>query len=741
MDRHLAAILAADIVGYSRLMGADETDAFERLNAHLDNLIKPQIADHGGRIVKLMGDGILAEFSSVVEAVECAIEIQQGMKKRNAGFTAETAMLLRIGINLGDVIMQDGDIFGDGVNVAARLEALAPAGGVCISRAARDQVQDKLSYALNDLGEHKVKNIARPVHAFQVVWDGSAPKRPPALRKPGALQIPVVLAAGAVLAVAIVGLAFWQFAPGQPDTPSAPVVKTAASTDVPSLAVLPFDNLSSDPEQAFFADGLTEDLITDLSKISGLFVIARNSVFTYKGKAVNVQQVSRELNVGYVLEGSVRRAGNKVRINAQLIDGSTGHHVWAERFDRDQSDIFAMQDEVISKITSALAVKLTDSEAARLARIPTSNLEAYDLYLQAEAIFEENPQAIAKALRLYAAAIERDPAFAEAHAGYARAALTVWLGDYNNILPGAVARKRAYDAAGKALKLDGDNARAYAVLSLIQLVGGRRDQAVASARQAIALNPNDSHARANLAVILAYAGQLDQAKIAVEAALERDPSPDAAILQSAGTVYYWAGEYVRAIEYLSKASQLSPNGETISEFLAAAYAHNGDDKRASERIDHLRQTFPHVSLAYFEQFYQNTLRETDRKHHVDALKRAGLTRWPYGFQPREVDRVGSEELPSLVIDRTWSGKLLGGGAFFQTIDAQGRLAYRSRNSVVTGKVQLYHDQVCQLIDGYFRGRKLCGRIYRLPHGTAGDAFKYVYVGPDSVKTFSLAQAN
>jgi adenylate cyclase len=362
--RRLAAILAADVAGYSRLMGADEEGTLERLKALRRELLDPKIAEHRGRIVKTTGDGFLIEFSSVVDAVRCAVEVQQGMAERNADVPQDRRIEFRIGINLGDVIRDGRDIFGDGVNIAARLEALAEPGGICVSRMVYDQVRDKLDVALEDMGEQQFKNIARPVH----VWCARLAARP-AVPAPWPLALP----------------------------------------DKPSIAVLPFANMSGDPEQEYFVDGMVEEIITALSRIRWLFVIARNSSFTYKGHAIDVKQVGRELGVRYVLEGSVRKGGNRVRITGQLIDAANGTHLWADRFDGLIEDVFELQDKVASSVAGVIEPALQAAETARSAGRPTTDLTAYDLYLRGYAMVWSSARQIPEALRLMEQAIERDP--------------------------------------------------------------------------------------------------------------------------------------------------------------------------------------------------------------------------------------------------------------------------------------------------------------------------------------------
>ena len=375
ITRRLAAILAADVAGYSRLMGADEEGTLAALKEIRRELADPKIKEHRGRIVKTTGDGLLLEFASVVDAVRCAVEVQREMAERNAEVPTEKRIQFRMGINLGDIIKDGRDIYGDGVNVAARLEALAAPGGICVSRVVRDQVRDKLDFAFEDLGEQQVKNIARPVRVYRVHELGAAAKSP--------------------------------LGPASPLLPLP---------DKPSIAVLPFANMSGDPEQEYFADGMVEEIITALSRIRWLFVIARNSSFTYKSQSVDVKQVGRELGARYVLEGSVRKSGNRVRITGQLIDAITGAHLWADRFDGSLEDVFDLQDKVAFNVAGVIEPALQAAETARSVNRPTNDLTAYDLYLRAYAIYLASRSRIPDALQILDQAIERDPEFGLARA-------------------------------------------------------------------------------------------------------------------------------------------------------------------------------------------------------------------------------------------------------------------------------------------------------------------------------------
>jgi adenylate cyclase len=442
MQRRLSAILSADVVGYSRLMELDEADTLGRLKGLRRDLIDPRISRHGGRIVKLMGDGALVEFGSVVDAVRCAIEIQRDMVNAEPQVTPDRRVQFRIGVNLGDVIVDGEDIYGDGVNVAARLQSLANPGGIAVSGTVREHVVGKLPIDFEDLGEHSVKNIERPVRVHMARLESKAP------RLPGS-------AGGATSAV-----------------------------DKPSIAVLPLSNMSGDPEQEYFSDGITEDIITDLSKISALFVVARNSAFTYKGKPVKVQQVSQDLGVKYILEGSVRKAGSRVRITAQLIDGKDGGHVWADRFDRDLTDIFAIQDEITRTIVDQLKVKLLPEETKAVGQAPTGNVEAYTYYLRGRQFLHRHARSYyILAKRMFTRAIELDSLYARAYAGIADCDSFLVL-HYNMEIP----VEQILATSAKALDLDDNLAEAHASRGLALSLDNRYTEAVAEFERAIALD-------------------------------------------------------------------------------------------------------------------------------------------------------------------------------------------------------------------------------------------------------------
>ena len=619
VERRLAAILAADVVGYSRLMGADEEGTHARLKAHRRDLIDPAITAHRGHIIKLTGDGALVEFGSVVDAVGCALWIQRGMTLRNSEVPEEHRIQFRIGINLGDVIVEPDDIYGDGVNVAARLEALAEPGGICISRLVQESVRGKLDVTFDDLGEQPLKNIAEPVRVYRVRIDPGAVG--PAIRpaKPNGPGRLLVVSAGLVLLIALGG-AGWHLYLEPLLQERAFAQQTALPLpDKPSIAVLPFSNMSDDPAQAYFSDGITEDLITDLSRISGLFVIARNSVFTYKDKAVNVEDVARELGVRYVLEGSVRKAGNQVRINAQLIDGSTGFHLWAERFDRELADVFALQDEVAQRIVAALEIELSDVERATLAQRYTDNLEAYDLFLRGwERYWRSTEQSRLEARALFERAIELDPKFARA---YANLALT-YTGSSGGM--GGTSLDRAYELARTAIALDDSLPEVHWVMADVQLFRRQYAQALASVEKCIELDPNYADAHAERALVLMYAGKPNEALDELDRAMRLNPHYPFVYLNPLGQSHFALRRYQEAIDAFREGLRRNPTAQTQRMFLAASYAQAGRLDDARWEVAELLTLDPDFSLVQVPEVAPFEHPEPlDRL--LDGLRKAGLS--------------------------------------------------------------------------------------------------------------------
>jgi TolB-like protein/Tfp pilus assembly protein PilF len=546
--RRLAAILAADVAGYSRLMGADEEGTLERLKALRRELLDPKIAEHRGRIVKTTGDGLLVEFASVVDAVRCAVAVQQAMAERNSGVEADNRIELRIGINLGDVIVEADDIYGDGVNIAARIEALADAGGVFVSNTVYDQVRDRPPFVFEDLGEQQVKNIARPVRVYRVRDDAAKAPAPPALPLP----------------------------------------------DKPSIAVLPFANMSGDPEQEYFADGMVEEIITALSRIRWLFVIARNSSFTYKGQPVDVKQVGRELGVRYVLEGSVRKAGGHVRITAQLIDTTNGAHLWADRFDGALEDVFDLQDKVAISVAGVIEPALQAAEIARSANRPTNDLTAYDLCLRALA---NHPwlakEQLLQARDLLERAIARDPRYgpALAWAGVCHFRLWSdgWLGD-----PEA-SRRKAIALAEQALAVADDDAGVLAnAASVLGMSGEDTNTAISLIDRSVALNPSSARGWYLSGFLRVHAGQYDAAIEHLERSLRLSPRGYLAAPRLAlGMAHFFSRRFDQAAEMLAMSTR---EGGSASAYrgLASCYAHMGRLDAARAVIERLRAISPNA---------------------------------------------------------------------------------------------------------------------------------------------------
>jgi adenylate cyclase len=555
VERRLAAILAADVVGYSRLMGADEEGTHERLKAHFRQLIGPKIQEHRGRIVKNTGDGLLVEFPSVVDAVRCAAEIQHGMIDRNADVSEYKRISFRIGVNFGDVIVEPEDIFGDGVNIAARLEALAEPGGICISRTVHDHIGERLPYSFEDMGEQSVKNIARPVHVYRIRF-GAEANAPPS---------------------------------GAPDAVLKPPLRLR---DKPSIAVLPFANISGDPEQQYFADGMVEEIITALSRIKWLFVIAGNSSLTDKGQAIDIQQAGQELGVRYILEGSVRKAGDRVRITAQLIDTFHGAHLWADRFDGSLGDVFELQDKVASSVAGVIEPALSAAEIARSANRPTTDLTAYDVHLRACAMGLRSAKQIPEALRLFEQAIERDPHYGPALAWAAICHARLCMDGLSE--DREVHGRKGADLARQALQVAGDNPRILANAALaLALLGEDIGAMVALVDRSLALNPSFARGWYLSGTLRFWAGQPDLAIEHAEASLRLSPHARVGLpFFVIGAAHFVSQRFDEALPKLLLAIQEHPSFPETYRFLAACYAHLGRLDEAREVVKRLRAITP-----------------------------------------------------------------------------------------------------------------------------------------------------
>lgn len=624
VERRLAAVLAADVVGYSRLMGVDEVGTLRALKDCRKDLIDPEIAARGGRIVKTTGDGMLVEFASAVEAVACAVTIQRGNATRNEPVSEEKRLTFRIGINVGDIIIDSNDIFGDGVNVAARLETLCEPGGLCISGAAHDQVRDKLPITFDDLGEQPVKNIARPVRAFALAPQAiaAAPVLPPGKRAgPAAARRAWIAAALAGLVVAA-GAGAWWTMQGTATTPApaAGVMPTATESGRASIAVLPFSSPGGPGGDDYFADGLTEDIISALGRFRELTVISRGGVFAYKGKSPSPAAIGAELKVRYVVEGSIRRTPDRIRISVSLIDTARSVLVWSEKYDTEPKDLFSVQDQIIRQISGALAVRVTNLELARAVAKPPDSMEAYDLVLRGRSLMYRIARSSnAEARTLFERAIVLDPSYAPAYVGLARvnmySATQGWTPD-----PGQ-ALERSEALARKAITLDGASSSAYAVLGHVLVFFGDYDRALEELKRAIELNASDADAYGALTGVLLWAGDVQGAIAAGELLARFRPEQSEIELFDRGVAYMLADRTSDAVRLFELAIERSKDFRPAVAMLAAAYAEAGRKDDAERQAAVVRQRFPDFSR---DEFGSLMRRPELRERIASAFRKAGL---------------------------------------------------------------------------------------------------------------------
>jgi adenylate cyclase len=759
--RKLTAILSADVKGYSRLMGENELETVKTLTAYR-KIMGELIQQHRGRVIDSPGDNILAEFGSVVDAVQCAVAAQNEFKARNAELSENRRMEFRIGVNLGDVIEEESRIYGDGVNIAARLEALADPGGICISKTAFDQIESKLPLGYEYLGEQPVKNITKPVGAYKVLMEPRVtgakgeeePKGVPIWRRKGFL-------AGAVaVLIVIIGVGVWNFYWRAPKIEPASKEKMAFPLpDKPSIAVLPFLNMSEDPKQEYFSDGITEDLITDLSKISGLMVIARNSTFTYKGKPVKIKQVAEELGVRYVLEGSVRRADNEIRINAQLIDAIDGHHLWAERYDGKMDRVFALQDQITQKIVSALEVKLSGGEKEQVGQRGTDNVDAYNAVLEGYGHgYRYTPDGTARAAALFKKAIELDPNYGAAYEGLAYVYLQVTL--FPGLLPALnmswiEGRLRLREYTQMAMKKP--TPRAYNLSALLYLSRRQHKEALSEEERGLALEPNNPVCLFNKGRVLYLGGRPKEGIEYLNKRWRLDPRSRYLYLVALSIAHYCMGEFAKAATFMEQAAKLNP--EATSTILRAAfYAALGRDQDARAMVEMYRKKLgarPNMGVAMFSLPFRD--RAIVDRYAEDLLKA--------GFAPAKIsggyfpaykeNQLTGEEIKSLLlgskitgidqdgqqwwVDRkkngefTWRGPALK-DPYTQKIISAPTLAGPNSDR---GKSRIEGDTICHHFEKLYWGLEFCGTVFRNPRGTNESKDEYFFCNDIGFTPFSL----
>jgi TolB-like protein/class 3 adenylate cyclase/Tfp pilus assembly protein PilF len=735
--RKLAAIFSADAVGYSRLMGDDEESTIRTLKEYR-GVITEKVKQHKGRVVDSPGDNVLAEFASVVDAVRCAVETQKQIAERNSDLPENRRMLFRVGVNLGDIVDEGERIYGDGVNITARLESLADGGGICISGTAFDQVKGKLGVGYKYLGEQSVKNIKEPVRVYQMLLEPDAAgtvisekKSKQGRRKWAVVTVSaiIILLAGAY---SIWNLYFRSFTSSKLLSPT--LTTDSELSKIPSVAILPFDNLSDDPDQAYFTDGMTDDLITGLSKLTGLLVIARNSTFTYKGKSVKVQQVAKELGVQYVVEGSVRRADEQVRINVQLIDAATGHHLWAERYDGKMTNIFALQDQINQKIISTLKIKLTAAEKSRIAHTETSNLKAYDTFLRGWEHFKQmTPEDFSKASSYFKEAINLDPIYARAYAALALLYLRAvdigwdrWVADakgFQNIYQVRLDAKRYLKMAMKD-----PTALAHQAAALMLVYNRLFSEAVSAAENARKLDPNDAYNYFIMAKILNYTGQSEKAIDFAKRAMRLDPHYPADYLIVLGESNFALGNLEEAAIYFEKSQARSPQdrpNKTLLENLIVTYSHLGRNEEADELLQSLKKVLlPPISLRRILNFHPyNTPEVTDRL--AQGLIKAGIPEEAY-YTVSDDYRIDGDKIRELVFGRTMQilEPMYGVELFFE-IATDGK-ATRSNDN---GRFWTNNDMLC------FKwqkprnalGAEWCGPVFKNPRGSPETSDEYLHI--------------
>jgi adenylate cyclase len=735
MDRKLSAILAADVVGYTAMMERDEAGTFERLRAGRKELFEPEIVRHHGHIFKLMGDGMLAEFGSVVDAVECAVSLQRGLSERNGSVRQAEQIQVRIGINLGEVIVEGDDRYGDGVNIAARLEQLAEPGGICVSGKVASEVERKLAFAFEPMGHQRIKNIAEPVQAFRVLFNSHAGIMPVVTR--GEPRAGPRLGVVAVLVLAALGLAAAWWQPWKrPAQPEAPV----AADDIdprPSLVVLPFDNLSDDKQQEYLANGFTEDLTTELARVPGLFVVSRNAAFAYKDKDTKPEEIAAALGVRYLLEGSIRRVGDDMRINAQLIDGANSGHLWAERFDGNWAEVFALQDKVVASIAGALKLRLVSAAVPARAG-GTDNPEAYDAYLKALDIYnrDNTPQEFAESVELLKHAVKIDPNFG---AAYAQLAWAYWDADINRAVFMGLSTEAAYDKVRETLELAAKHPSTgyYQLVAELMVREHNSDEAVSVLLKSVALDPSDPWNYLSLTNALNFNGRPKEALTYLDAAARVDPNSwmDYRRYQ-AGLAEFGQGKFedaVRTIEEMDFESRDPWPKFYALQILVSANAHLGRKEAAATALEKFRKVMverqDHAPNLLTTQDYMVFKNTDDTERLLAGLTKAGVADLPplaaAGMNPD--DRLTGEEVKSLLFGHDIRGKMTLPKflPMERAISPDGAVREIVGGETRAGTAWVQGNFICKSFPGELTS---CGAVFRNPFGSPerGDEYKAVH---------------
>ena len=758
--RKLTAILSADVVGYSRLMGDNEAATVSTLKSHR-KLIADKIQAFNGRVVDSPGDNILSEFRSIVDAVSCAISIQGVLREENNELPENRKMVFRIGVNLGDVIQDDDRIYGDGVNIAARVEGLADPGGVAISGTAFDNIRNKLDCGYQFSGEHAVKNIANPVRVYKILTEEEfAGKVIGEKRFLGRMSRRIAMSAILASAIIIGGLvSYYIYLHQSGRIEPASVEKMAYPLpEKPSIAVLPFDNMSNDPEQEYFSDGMTEDLITDLSQISSLFVIGRNSTFTYKGKAIKIRQVAEELGVRYVLEGSVRKAGDTVRINAQLIDATTGGHIWAKRYDGKLDNIFALQDKITQKIVTAMKVKLSPSEQQLVASRDTTNIQAYDIFLRGWGHYLRfTPEDFVKAVKYFREAAELDSTYGRAYAAlaltYKKASDLHWNIDLG--VSWIEARLLAREFLLKAMQ--NPTSLAHQVASDMNLFRRQHDEAISEAEYAMKMDSNDPNCYAQLARALIFGGRPGDGINSVNSAMRLDPSNPGRYLYLAGLAQFVIGELNQSVILIEKALSYNPEARLWAAPLAAAYANMGRDNEAKNACSIFKKAFgmDTISSTLRNIMYAWPFKDPDVvERFVNGIVSSGFLGHPSAkYTASGENRLSEEKIKNIILGQamiTSSDPILSGGGRVLVVHSNTGEAYYWKGPFYLdpefvkfvkleskGNYLIKDDLLCyqwqELLDGHI----YCGPVFFNPLGTQQGRDEYLYVTDFDVILFSL----